>query len=114
MKILHFYLKIAIIRRINAMMFRIELKKIARLTKKIEFVSKYIKKIEKSITNKNVKQHQFQFYYRIARTDFDASQNAIQSNNRSDDRDKDNYKKRDKENRDDKLDNDTNQSQVKC
>jgi hypothetical protein len=31
----------------------------------------------------------------IDRTDFDASQNAIQKNNQSDDRDKDNYKERD-------------------
>jgi hypothetical protein len=55
MKILHFYLKIAIIRQINAIVFKVELKKITRLTKKIEFVSKYIKKTNKSITNENVK-----------------------------------------------------------
>ncbi len=108
-KILHFYLKVAITRRINAIVFRIELKKIARLTKKIELVSKHIKKVKKSITNENVKQYQFQFYHRIDRIDFDASQNAIQNNNRNDNRDKNNYKKRDKKNRDDKLDNDTNQ-----
>jgi hypothetical protein len=77
MKVLHSYLKIAIIRRINVIMFRIELKKIARLTKKIEFVSKHIKKTKKSITNENVKQHRFQFYHRIDRINFDALQNVI-------------------------------------
>ncbi len=110
MKILHSYLKIAITRQINAIVFRIELKKIARLTKKIEFVSKHIKKTKKSTTNENVKQHRFQFYHRIDRIDSDASQDAIQKNSRSDDRDRDNYKRRDKKDRDDKLDNDTNRS----
>ncbi len=114
MKILHSYLKVAIIRQINAIVFKVELKKIARLTKKIELVSKHIKKAKKSITNESVKQHQFQFYHRIDRIDSDVFQDAIQSNNRSDDRDKDNYKKRDKENRDDKLNNDTNRFQVEC
>ncbi len=84
------------------------------MTKKIEFVSKHIKKTKKSITNENVKQHRFQSYHRIDRTDSDASQDAIQKNNRDDDRDKDNYRRRDREDRDDKLDNDTNRSQVKC
>jgi hypothetical protein len=73
MKVLHFYLKIAIIRRINAIVFRVELKKIARLMKKIELVSKHIKKTKKSITNENVKQHQFQLYHQIDRIDSDAS-----------------------------------------
>ncbi len=77
-------------------MFRIELKKIARLTKKIDLVSKHIKKTKKSITNENVKQHRFQFYHRINRTDFNASSNAIQNNDRDNDRNKNNYKKRDK------------------
>jgi protein subunit release factor B len=88
--------------------FKVELKKIARLTKKIELVSKHIKKTKQSITNENVKQHRFQLYHQIDRIDFDAFQNAIQSNNRDDDRDRNNYKKRDKKDRDDKLDNDTN------
>jgi hypothetical protein len=114
MKVLHSYLKVAITRRINAIVFRVELKKIARLTKKIEFVSKHIKKTKKSTTNENVKQHRFQLYHRIDRTDFDASQNAIQRNSRNDDHDRNNYKKRDKENRDDKFNNNTNRSQVKC
>ncbi len=114
MKVLHFYLKVAITRRINAIVFRVELKKITRLTKKIELVSKHIKKVKKSITNENVKQHRFQFYHRIDHTDSDAFQNAIQNNNRDDDRDKDNYKERDKKDRDDKLDNDTNRFQIKC
>ncbi len=96
MKILHSYLKVAITHRINAIVFKVELKKIARLTKKIEFVSKHIKKAKKSITNKNVKQHRFQFYHQVDRINFNASQNAIQKNNRNDDHDKSNYKERDK------------------
>jgi lipopolysaccharide export LptBFGC system permease protein LptF len=94
--------------------FKVELKKITRLTKKIELVSKHIKKTKKSITNENVKQHRFQLYHRIDRIDFDASQNAIQSNSRDDDRDRYSYKERDKENRDDKLNNDANRFQVEC
>jgi hypothetical protein len=114
MKVLHSYLKVAITRQINAIVFRVELKKIARLTKKIELVSKHIKKTKKSITNENVKQHRFQFYHRIDRIDSDASQNAIQKNNRSDDRDRDNYRRRDRKNQNDKLDNDMNRFQVEC
>jgi biopolymer transport protein ExbB/TolQ len=114
MKALHFYLKIAIIKRINAIMFRAELKKIVRLTKKIESISNHIKKIKKSYSIENIKQHRFQFYSRIDRIDADASQNAIQSNDRSDDRDKKDYRKRDRKNREDKFDNDTNRFQVMC
>jgi hypothetical protein len=114
MKILHSYLKIAIIRRIKIIVFRIELKEIVRLTKKIESISNHIKKIKKSNSFENVKQYRFQLYNRIDRLDFDASQNAIQNNDRDDDRDRKNYKKRDKENRDDKFDNDTNRSQMTC
>ncbi len=61
MKILHFYLKIAIIKRINAIILRTELKEIARLTKKIESISNHIKKIKKSYSIENIKQHRFQF-----------------------------------------------------
>jgi hypothetical protein len=103
-----FYPKIAIIRRINAIVFRLELKEIVRLTKKIESISNHIKKTKKSNSFENVKQYLFQLYSRIDWFDFDASQNAVQNNNWNDDRDKENYKKRDKENRDDKFDNDTN------
>jgi hypothetical protein len=46
-KALHFYLKATIIRWINAIVFRNELKEIARLIEKIEFVSKHIKNIKK-------------------------------------------------------------------
>jgi hypothetical protein len=114
MKTLHFYLKIAIIRRINVIMSRVELKEIARLTKKIESISNHIKKIKKSNSFENVKQYRFQLYNRIDRFDFDAFQSAIQNNDRSDDRDKNNYKERDKKNRDDKFDNDTNRFQMMC
>jgi hypothetical protein len=92
MKILHFYLKIAIIRRINAIMFKAELKKIVRLTKKTESISNHIKKIKKSYSIENIKQHRFQLYSQIDRIDADASQNAIQNNDRSDDRDKKNVR----------------------
>jgi hypothetical protein len=62
MKILHFYLNIAIIRRINVIVSRVKLKEIARLTKKIESISNHIKKIKKSNSFENVKQYRFQFY----------------------------------------------------
>jgi hypothetical protein len=62
-KTLHFYYKTTIIRRINAIVFRNELKKIARLIEKIEFVSKHIKKIMKKMINE-FKTHCFQFYER--------------------------------------------------
>jgi hypothetical protein len=55
MKTLHSYLKIAITRRINAIVSRVELKKIVRLTKKIESISNHIKKIKKSNSFENVK-----------------------------------------------------------
>ncbi len=114
MKTLHFYLKVAIIRRINAIIFRAELKEIVRLTKKIESISNHIKKIKKSYSIENIKQHRFQFYSRTDRIDVDASQNAIQNNDRDDDRDRKSYRERGRENRDDRFDNDTNRSQVMC
>ncbi len=114
MKILHSYLKIAIIKQINAIMFRAKLKKIVRLTKKIESISNHIKKIKKSYSIESIKQHRFQLYSRIDRSDVDASQSAIQNNNRDDDRDRESYKERDKENRENKFDNDTNRSHVMC
>jgi hypothetical protein len=114
MKILHLYLKIAITRRINAIVFRVELEKIVSLTKKIESISNHIKKIKKSNSFKNVKQYRFQLYSRIDRFDFNASQSAVQNNDRDDDRDRESYKKRDKKNREDKFNNDTTRSQIKC
>jgi hypothetical protein len=114
MKTLHFYLKVAIIKQINAIIFRTELKKIARWTKKIESISNHIKKIKKSYSIENIKQHRFQFYNRVDRIDVNVSQNAIQNNDRNNNRDRKNYKKRDKKNRDDKFDNDTNRSQMMC
>jgi hypothetical protein len=80
-------------------MFKAELKKIVRLTKKIESISNHIKKIKKSYSIENIKQHRFQLYNRIDRIDVDASQNAIQNNDRDDDRDKENHKERDRKNR---------------
>jgi hypothetical protein len=58
MKAFHFYLKTTIIRRINAIVFRNELKEIARLIEKIEFVSKHIKKIKKKMID-DFKTHRF-------------------------------------------------------
>jgi hypothetical protein len=83
MKILHFYLKIAIIKRINAIIFKAELKKIVRLTKKIKSISNHIKKIKRSYSIENIKQHRFQLYSRTDQIDADASQNAIQNNDRT-------------------------------
>jgi hypothetical protein len=67
MKAFHFYLKMTIIRRINAIVFRNELREIARLIEKIEFVSKHIKKIKKkwSIISKRIV---FNFMNAIAST----------------------------------------------
>jgi hypothetical protein len=53
MKALHSYLKTTIIRRINAIVFRNELKEITRLIEKIEFVSKHIKK-KRSLISKRI------------------------------------------------------------
>ncbi len=114
MKTLHFYLKIAITRQINAIVFRVELEKIVRLTKKIESISNHIKKTKKSNSFEDVKQYRFQSYNRIDRFDSDASQSAVQNNDRDDDRDWESYKRRDRENREDKFDNDTTRSQVEC
>ncbi len=114
MKILHSYLKIAITRRINAIVSRVELEEIVRLTKKIESISNHIKKTKKSNSFENVKQYRFQLYSRIDRLDSDASQSAVQNNDRNDDRDRKSYRERDRESRDDKFDNDTNRSQVMC
>ncbi len=114
MKILHSYLKIAITRRINAIVFRVELKEIARLTKKIESISNHIKKTKKSNSFEDVKQYRFQFYSRIDRLDSDAFQNAVQNNDRDGDHDRENYKERGRGDRDDRFDNDTNRFQVMC
>ncbi len=76
MKALHFYLKTTIIRWINAIVFRNELKEIARLIEKIEFVSKHIKKIKKKMINE-FKTHRFQFYERDRFDVVDASQKTI-------------------------------------
>ncbi len=76
MKALHSYLKATIIRRINAIVFRNELKEIARLIEKIELVSKHIKKIKKKMINE-FKTHRFQFYERDRFDVADASQRAI-------------------------------------
>jgi hypothetical protein len=76
MKTFHFYLKTTIIRRINAIVFRNELKKIARLIEKIEFVSKHIKKIKKKMINE-FKTHRFCVYERDRFDVVDASQKTI-------------------------------------
>ncbi len=96
MKAFHFYLKTTIIRRINAIVFRNELKKIARLIEKIEFVSKHIKKIKKKMINE-FKTHRFQFYERDRFDVVDASQRAIQNNNRSENRDREKFRERDRD-----------------
>ncbi len=67
MKALHFYLKTTIIRWINAIVFKNELKKIARLIEKIELVSKHIKKIKKK-WSMNSKRIVFNFMNAIVST----------------------------------------------
>jgi hypothetical protein len=76
MKAFHFYLKATIICRINAIVFRNELKEIARLIEKIELVSKHIKKIKKKMIN-DFKTNRFQFYERDRFDAVDASQKTI-------------------------------------
>ncbi len=119
MKALHFYLKATIIRRINAIVFRNELKKIARLTEKIEFVSKHIKKIKKKMINE-FKTHRFQSYERDRFDVVDASQKTIQSNNRSESRDRKEFRERDRDrdrenfNFNQSFERSSNRSQIEC
>ncbi len=75
-----------IIRRINAIIFKNELTKIARLIEKIELVSKYIKKIKKKMIN-DFKINIFKFYEHNCFDIDNASQKTIQNNNRSENRD---------------------------
>jgi hypothetical protein len=96
MKALHSYLKTTIIRRINAIVFKNELKEIARLIEKIELVSKHIKKIKKKMINE-FKTHRFQSYERDRFDVVDASQRTIQSNNRSESRDRKEFRERDRD-----------------
>jgi hypothetical protein len=119
MKALHSYLKATIIRRINAIVFRNELKKIARLIEKIEFVSKHIKKIKKEMINE-FKTHRFQFYERDRFDVADASQKTIQNNNRSESRDREEFRKRDRDrdrknfNFNQSFERSSNRSQIEC
>jgi hypothetical protein len=96
MKTLYFYLKTTIIRRINAIVFRNELKEIARLIEKIEIVSKHIKKVKKKMID-DFKTHHFQFYERDRVDVVDASQKTIQNNNRNEDRDRREFRERDRD-----------------
>jgi hypothetical protein len=119
MKALHFYLKTTIIRRINAIVFRNELKEITRLIEMIEFVSKHIKKIKKKMINE-FKTHRFQFYERDRFDVVDASQRTIQNNNRSENRDRENFRERDR-NRDrenfnfnQSFERSSNRNQIEC
>jgi hypothetical protein len=119
MKALHSYLKTTIIRRINAIVLRNELKEIARLIEKIEFVSKHIKKVKKKMID-DFKTHRFQFYERDRFDAVDASQKTIQSNNRSENRDRRKFRERDR-NRDrenfnshQSFERSSNRSQIEC
>ncbi len=119
MKALHFYLKATIIRRINAIVFRNELKEIARLIEKIELVSNHIKKIKKEMINE-FKTHRFQFYERDRFDAVDASQKTIQSNNRSENRDWEKLRERDRDrdrenfNSHQSFERSSNRSQIEC
>ncbi len=119
MKTLHSYLKTTIIRRINAIVFKNELKEIARLIEKIEFVSKHTKKIKKKMIN-NFKTHRFQFYERDRFDVVDASQKTIQSNNRSENRDRKKFRERERDrdrenfNFHQSFEKSSNRSQIEC
>jgi hypothetical protein len=119
MKALHFYLKATIIRRINAIVFRNELKEIARLIEKIELVSKHIKKIKKEMINE-FKTHRFQSYERDRFDVADASQRAIQSNSRSESRDREEFRERDRDrdrenfNFNQSFERSSNRNQIEC
>jgi hypothetical protein len=119
MKIFHFYLKTTIIRRINAIVFRNELKKIARLIEKIEFVSKHIKKIKKKMTS-DFKTYRFQLYERDRFDVVNASQKTIQNNNRSENRDWKEFRERERDrNRENfnfhqSFEKSSNRSQIEC
>jgi hypothetical protein len=96
MKALHFYLKATIIRRINAIVFKNELKEIARLIEKMKLVSKHIKKIKKKMIN-DFKTNRFQFYERDRFDVVNTSQKAIQNNNRSESRDRKKFRERNRD-----------------
>jgi hypothetical protein len=119
MKALHSYLKATIIRRINAIVFRNELKEIARLIEKIEFVSKHIKKIKMKMIS-DFKTHRFQLYERDRFDAADASQRAIQNNNRSENRDRKEFRGRDRDrdrenfNFHQSFERSSNRSQIEC
>jgi hypothetical protein len=119
MKALHSYLKTTIIRRINAIVFRNELKEIARLIEKIELVSKHIKKIKKEMTSE-FKTHRFQSYERDRFDVADASQRAIQNNNRSESRDREEFRERDRDrdrknfNFNQSFERSSNRNQIEC
>jgi hypothetical protein len=119
MKALHSYLKATIIRRINAIVFRNELKEITRLIEMIEFVSKHIKKIKKEMINE-FKTHRFQFYERDRFDVVDASQRTIQNNNRNENRDREKFRERDRDrdrenfNFNQSFERSSNRSQIEC
>jgi hypothetical protein len=90
MKTLHLYLRIEIIRRTNIVISRIELKKLTRLIKKTELVSKNLKA---KIRNSRVefKSRRYRSYFKLE--DFmlssdSALQDAIQSLNRIEERER--------------------------
>jgi hypothetical protein len=119
MKTLHFYLKATIIRRINAIVFKNELKEIARLIEKIELVSKHIKKIKKEMINE-FKTHRFQSYERDRFDVADASQRTIQNNSRNENRDRKEFRERDRDrdrenfNFNQSFEKSSNRSQIEC
>jgi hypothetical protein len=88
MKTLHSHLKIEIIRRMNIVISRIELKKLTRLIEKTELVSKNLKT---KIRNSRVefKSRRYRSYFKLEDSMLSsdsASQDAIQSLNRVEER----------------------------
>jgi hypothetical protein len=90
MKTLHSHLRIEIIRRINIVISRIELKKLTRLIEKTELVSKNLKtKIRSSRVEFKSRRYRSYFKLEDSVLSFNsASQDAIQSLNRVEERER--------------------------
>jgi hypothetical protein len=97
MKSLHSHLRIEIIRRTNIVISRIELKKLTRLIEKTEFVSKNLKtKIRSSRIES--KSRRYRSYFKLedfALSSDSVSQDAVQSLNRVEEREREDWRERD-------------------
>jgi hypothetical protein len=90
MKILHSHLRIEIIRRINIVISRIELKKLTRLIEKTKLVLKNLKTKIRSSRVK-FKSKRYRLYFKLENSVFSfnfASQDTIQNLNRVEERER--------------------------